>query len=499
MAAPESGYLPKIVVVGRPNVGKSSLLNMLAGRRISIVDPTAGVTRDRVSAVIEIPAANPKEEPHYAEVVDTGGYGIEDTQNLTADVERQIEVGIADAELVLFLVDAQQGLVPLDYTVAEVLRSANLNKPVLLIANKVDGEKHEAGAYEAAGLGFGDPLMLSALNGNNRWEIYEKIREKIDFERLRSMGEADNPPEEGIKIALVGKRNAGKSTFVNALCGDERVIVSDELGTTRDSVDVRFSVGEQAYTAIDTAGLRKRKSLQDDIEYYSYHRAMRSVRRADVCLFLIDAAVPISQVDKQLAAEIVKHYRPTVIVINKWDLAEKQYTQEEYVEYMDKALGNLNFAPIVFTTANKNEGIKDALKLVRALYTQANYRMPTSELNSFIMELMQLRGPSGGKAGKRAKIYYATQVDVDPPSIVLNVNHPEIFDNNYQRYLMNRLRNMVPFPEVPIRLMIRGKEKISAEDRLKRKKMQSKPMDAPDGYHVVDGVDIPDFPEVEEF
>ena len=497
MSFAADSYLPKVVIVGRPNVGKSSLLNMLAGRRISIVDPTAGVTRDRVSTPCEVPAAMPGGDPHYIEVVDTGGYGIEDTQNLTADVERQIDQGISGAELVLFVVDAQQGLVPLDYTVADVLRKANLRVPVKLIANKVDGPTHESGAYEAAGLGFGDPLMISAKNGNNKNKIYRLIRSQIDFDVLRSRGEANKMPEVGIKVAFVGKRNAGKSTFVNALVGDERVIVSDELGTTRDSVDVPFNMDGRRFTAIDTAGMRKRKSLADDIEFYSYHRALRSVRRADVCLLLIDSTIPVSQVDRQLVNEIRKHFRPTVIVVNKWDLAQENYTQEEYVEYLDKSLNVMSYAPIIFTSAKNNQGMRDAMKLAVTLHTQANHRMSTSEVNNLIQAIMAHRGPSGGKAGKRAKIYFATQVEVDPPTIVLNVNHPELFDNNYQRFLMNRLRDIVPFSEVPIRLLIKGKEKVTAEERIRRRKMQDNPMEAPDGFHIVEGVEIPEFPEYE--
>ncbi|QDU32130.1 GTPase Der [Poriferisphaera corsica] len=494
MSVPDGGYLPKIVIVGRPNVGKSSLMNMMAGRRISIVDPTAGVTRDRVSTPVEIPNLERGLEPNYAELVDTGGYGIEDTQNLTADVERQIEIGIADADLVLFMVDAQQGLVPLDYTVASVLRKSDLKTPVLLIANKVDGSTHEAGAYETSGLGFGDPLMMSAKNKNNEYALYRAIREKIDFDHLASMGDAVTKPDEGIKVAFVGKRNAGKSTFVNALVGDDRVIVSDELGTTRDSVDVPFKRDGRKFTAIDTAGMRKRKSLADDIEFYSHHRSLRSVRRADVCVMLIDASVPVSQVDKQLVNEIRKHFRATVFVINKWDLAEKTYTKEQYVEYMDKALGAMSYAPIVFTSAKDKKGIHEAMDIVMALYNQTSLRLSTSEVNTFIGALMQLRGPSGGKSGKRAKVYYAAQISVNPPTIALNVNHPELFDNNYQRFMMNRLRDVVPYSEVPIKFVIRGKQKITAEERIRAKKEGERLL--PRGYRFVEGVDTPDHPDV---
>ncbi|QQE10097.1 ribosome biogenesis GTPase Der [Planctomycetota bacterium] len=500
MSVPGGGYLPKIVIVGRPNVGKSSLTNMLAGRRISIVDETAGVTRDRVSTPAEIPSPERGKESHFAEIVDTGGYGIEDTQNLTADVERQIELGIADADLVLFLVDAQQGLVPLDYTVADVLRKANLKTPVLLIANKVDGSTHEAGAYEASGLGFGDPLMMSAKNRNNEYDLYRAIRSKIDFERLASMGDAVAKPDEGIKVAFVGKRNAGKSTFVNALVGDDRVIVSDELGTTRDSVDVPFERDGRKYTAIDTAGMRKRKSLADDIEFYSHHRSLRSVRRSDVCVMLIDSSIPVSQVDKQLVNEIRKHFRATVFVINKWDLAEKKYTKEQYVEYMDKAIGAMSYAPIVFTSASKKQGIHEVMDIVLAVYNQTNHRLATSEVNTFISALMQLRGPSGGKSGKRAKVYYAAQIAVNPPTIALNVNHPELFDNNYQRFMMNRLRDVVPYSEVPIKFTIRGKPKMTAEERiLAKKEKQNAPKKGnglPKGYHIVEGYDAPEHPDV---
>jgi GTP-binding protein len=461
--------LPKIVIVGRPNVGKSSLLNLLAGRRVSIVDPTAGVTRDRVSTVISIPGENKGDPFHRVELIDTGGYGIEDSMNLTAEVEQQIAHGLAEADLVLFVVDGQTGIVTLDRTVARVLRqSAGRDKPMLLIANKVDAEAQEAGALDAASLGFGQPILVSAKTRHHLHNLYDAIRENIDFTIDR--GGPDEPIDHTTKVALVGKRNAGKSTLVNALAGSDRVIVSEKEGTTRDSVDVRVELelksGNQTLTLIDTAGVRKTKSLSGDIEFYSQHRSLRSVRRADVCLLLIDAAVPISQVDHQLVNEINKHYRPTVIVVNKWDLAQENYEQEEYAEYLDDALKGLSFAPLVFVSASKAEGIREAIAMAMNLVEQAAHRVTTSELNSFIEQVMQERGPAASKGGKRAKIYYATQLSVSPPTIALFVNDPDLFDNNYQRYLLNRMRDELPFAEVPIKLLVRGKQKMPADQRI---------------------------------
>ena len=459
--------LPKIVIVGRPNVGKSSLLNLLARRRVSIVDPTAGVTRDRISTTIEIPppAERAGDEAQFAELIDTGGYGIEDSMDLTAEVEQQIANGLAEADLILFVVDAQTGVVPLDNTVARVLRTSGAkSKPMLLVANKVDADNLEAAAYETAALGFGEPVMVSAKTKYGLNGLLGAIRDHLTFDADR---EALEP---GIKLALVGKRNAGKSTLVNALAGSERVIVSEQEGTTRDSVDVRIELdlkdGKQVFTLIDTAGVRKTKSLDGDIEFYSQHRSLRSVRRADVCLLLIDAAVPVSQVDHQLVGEINKHHRPTVIVVNKWDLAEDQYTQEEYVEYLEKTLKGLPFAPIIFISASQQEGMEEVVAMALNLHEQASHRVTTSELNEFIEGVMAERGPAASKGGKQPKIYYATQLETNPPTIALFVNIPDLFDHNYQLFVLNRMRDELPFSEVPIRLLIRGKPKMKAEDRV---------------------------------
>ncbi len=463
--------LPKIVIVGRPNVGKSSLLNMLARRRVSIVDPTAGVTRDRISTTIEIPPPreNPGGDSLFAELIDTGGMGIEDSMQLTAEVEQQIAHGLAEADMVLFVVDAQTGIVPLDNTVARALRTSGAqSKPVLLVANKVDADNLEAAAYETAALGFGEPICVSAVTKYHLYDFYDILRktlkENVSFDGSREDTDA------GIKLALVGKRNAGKSTLINALAGSDRVIVSEQAGTTRDSVDVKLELdtkdGKKTFTCIDTAGVRKTKSLSGDIEFYSQHRSLRSVRRADVCLLLIDAAVPVSQVDHQLVGEINKHHRPTVIVVNKWDLAQENYTQQEYVEYLDQSLKGLPFAPIIFISAAKAEGMAEVVAMALNLHEQASHRMTTSELNQFIEQIMTERGPSASKGGKQAKIYYATQLETNPPTIALFVNIPDLFDHNYQTFLMNRMRDELPFSEVPIRLLIRGKPKMHAEDRI---------------------------------
>jgi len=470
--------IPKLVIVGRPNVGKSSLLNLLARRTVAIVDPTAGVTRDRVSITVEIPADRRGAPDRHLQVTDTGGYGITDlevgdhgnSRDMTADVERQIERGLRDADAVLLVIDAQDGVTSLDEQFAAVLRKTVGDKPVITVANKVDSERYEPAAYDAANLGFGQVVPVSAKTNFQKHALYDAIRDVIDWDQFgptrssesgqSTEGDSEHPP----LIAIVGKRNAGKSTLVNALARDERVIVSEQPGTTRDAVDVDVEIDGHKLTLIDTAGVRKTKSLAGDIEFYSQHRALRSVRRADVCLLLVDAAVPVSQVDNQLVNEILKHHRPTVVLVNKWDLAEKDYTQDQYVAYLDDALKGLSFAPIVFVSAKDNQGLTDAIAMALNLYEQARHRVGTGELNRIVEAIINERGPSS-RLGTQAKLYYATQTGVDPPTLALFVNNPELFEGGYERFLMNRFRDELPFSEVPIKLLFRARKHIPREAR----------------------------------
>jgi GTP-binding protein len=453
--------LPKVVIVGRPNVGKSSLLNMLAGRRISIVDAIPGVTRDRISAYVELPvidAETGKPQPRAIELIDTGGHGIEDTQQLTADVERQIARGLGEASLVLFVIDAQTGIAPLDREVAQLLRVQAGRTPVLLVANKVDDEKYEAHAQEAYELGLGEPVMVSATNRYRKRDFIDAIAAKLPDELTDAAGELEKAPEAGVLLAVVGKRNAGKSTLVNTLAGDERVIVSEVEGTTRDSIDVRIEIEGKPFTLIDTAGVRKRKSIAGDIEFYSHHRALRSIRRADVVLLLIDSTVPVSQVDKQLGHEVLKHFKPCVVVVNKWDLAREKSDQDAYVKYLDEELKGFSFAPIAFTSAKTGEGVRDLVAMSWNLYQQAGHRVTTGELNRIVEDLIN-KHPPAHKRGRRGKVYYVTQASVHPPTIALFVNEPDLFDHNYQRYIENRLREELPYSEVPIQLLVRGRQR----------------------------------------
>lgn len=433
--------LPIVAIVGRPNVGKSSLLNRLAKQLISIVDPTAGVTRDRVSTICEI-------GERYFELVDTGGYGIEDRDDLTEHVEHQIELAVSAAALILFVTDAQTGVVPLDVRVAELLRRQDRN--VILVANKVDSPKAEPAATEFYKLGFGDPLCVSALHGFGREDLFEAIAKRLPE---TSPGP---PPEPVMKIALVGKRNVGKSTFINALAGEERVIVSEVPGTTRDAIDVRFEMDDRTLIAIDTAGVRKRTKLADSIEFYGYSRATWSIRRADVVLLLIDATADISVTDKKLARYILDEFKPCILVVNKWDLAKDRAASEAYGEYLTKTLPGMNFAPIAFTTATDDRNVRSTIELASTLFKQAHTRVSTARLNQILEEVLEARGPGTKRGAKTPKIYYATQVGVSPPTLVFFVNHPDALTTEYRRFLLNRFRDVLPFGEIPIRFLFRS-------------------------------------------
>jgi GTP-binding protein len=262
-----------------------------------------------------------------------------------------------------------------------------------------------------------------------------------------------------MKLAIIGKRNAGKSTLVNTLAGEERVIASEIAGTTRDSVDVRFELDGRAFTAIDTAGVRKKKSMENDIEYYSLHRALRAIRRADVVALLIDATETVSQIDKHLAMEAMEHFKPVMLVINKWDLAEAAGKKpEDYLKYLEEQLSGISFAPIAFVSAKSGAGVRDAVLTACELFEQAGQRVPTGELNSIFEELLKQRGPSS-RLGTQAKVYYTTMATVHPPTLVLFVNKPELFDENYKRYLVNGLRKRTPYTSVPLKIMVRARSR----------------------------------------
>ena len=435
--------LPIVAIVGRPNVGKSSLLNALVGRRIAIVDATPGVTRDRIAAPCPLPGG----EAGYVELVDTGGMGIEDTDRLTDHVEAQIDYAVEAASLILFVVDAREGIVSLDRTAAERLRRSNT--PIMLVANKIDIADLATEAGELYQLGFGEPVPVSAAHASGLGDLLDGVARRLGEQ---TTGPA---PEPTMKLAIVGKRNTGKSTFINALAGCERVIVSETPGTTRDSVDVAVELDGRALTLIDTAGIRKRKSLSGDIEFYSRHRAMRSIRRADVVALMIDASVPVSQVDKNLAGEIATEYKPVVLVVNKWDLAKDSAAGEDYAEYLGKTFPGLPFAPISLTTATEGVNVRETIALAEQLFRQARTRVTTGELNSHIEAIVALRGPSHKGGTRPPKIYYASQIATAPPTIVCFVNDIRSFGQGYQRFLINRLRERTPFSEVPIRLLFR--------------------------------------------
>ncbi|MBS0208889.1 MAG: ribosome biogenesis GTPase Der [Planctomycetes bacterium] len=444
--------VPQVVIVGRPNVGKSSLFNWLAGRRLAIVDDRAGVTRDRVTQLVEY-------DDRFVELVDTGGIGIVDADNLTEHVERQIQIAIDSADVILFVVDTRAGLTPMDSDISQRLR--NVPAPVICVANKADAPSLDVQADEFYKLGRDPIIRVSAREKRNRDELWSAV-----FAALPKQVDEETPADPVMKVAIVGRRNVGKSTFVNTLSQTERMIVSEVPGTTRDSVDVRFELDGQAMMAIDTPGLRKRKSLANDLEYYSLHRAQRSIRRADVVFMFFDAAEPVSQVDQQLCAYIDENSKPCVFVVNKWDLYTGKVSTEEWAQYLHDEFRTMRHVPIAFITGQTGKNIKALVNHGQMLFKQARTRVTTGELNRVLRAVIE-RNPPPLYKNRRPKIYYATQVGIEPPTIVLFCSDPSAISPNYQRYLIGALRERLPYAEVPIKLYTRSRSADGAEKRPK--------------------------------
>ena len=449
--------IPQVVIVGRPNVGKSSILNWLANIRLAIVDNHAGVTRDRMTHLM-------CHREHYFDMVDTGGIGIEDVDNLTNQIEDQIALAIESAAVILFVVDTQEGLVPLDQEVAKRLRYVSV--PVVCVANKTDHEALDSQADEFYRLGRGKLIRVSTTQSRGRSSLLDMI-----VERLPEVAAADGPPlpDPEMKAAIVGRRNVGKSTFVNSLTDANRMIVSEVPGTTRDSVDVRFELDGKAFIAIDTPGLRRTKSVNTDIDFYGMHRAQRSIRRADIVLLFFDCTERLSKVDKQLCDYVAEHYKPCVFVVNKWDQMAGSMPTEKWVNYLHDTFRTMRFVPIAFITGMTGRNVKALLNHGQMLFKQSRERVSTGRLNRVLREAIRLNQPPLYK-NRRTKIYYATQVGVQPPTIVLFCNDPKALGKPYQRYLLSVMRDEFPFAEVPIKLYVR--RRVSGD---RRNEIEAKP------------------------
>ena len=465
--------LPQVVIVGRPNVGKSSVYNWLVQKRLAIVDHTAGVTRDRMSYLLH-------QGDRYFELVDTGGMGVEDEDRLTDEIESQIQTAVDAASLILFVVDSRDGVVPLDEEVAKRLRYVDI--PVILVANKADTAEQDTNADEFYKLGRGKLISTSTLQNRNRMQLLDMIVERLP----EAEEDEGNVREPAMKLAIVGRRNTGKSTFANTLVNSERMIVSEVPGTTRDSVDVQFELDGQVFIAIDTPGLRRSKSIKTDIDFYGSHRAKRSIRRADVVLLFFDASQRISKVDKQLCDYIAEEYKPCIFVVNKWDLLAKAMPTEKWVTYLRDTFRTMWYVPIAFITGQTGQNVKALLNHGQMLFKQSRARIGTGKLNRLVAAALE-NNPPPLVHHRPPKIFYATQVSVQPPTIVLFCNNPMSFTAPYRRYLLGVFREHLDFGEVPIKLYLRSRDASDRRDDIKPlDKPASKTTASPEAGEVAD-------------
>ncbi len=434
---------PLVVIVGRPNVGKSALFNRIIERRMAIVEDEPGITRDRLYA-----ESTWRGRPFI--LVDTGGLESGDC-DITRQVRLQVELAIEEADVILFVVDARQGLTPHDEEVARILRAAN--KPLILVANKVDSREIVSHAMEFYALGLGDPVFVSAEHGRNIGDLLDLVVDRFPDEP--SEGETE---DEGLKVAVVGRPNVGKSSLVNAILGEERVIVTDIPGTTRDAIDTHFTRNGRAYTLIDTAGMRRKSRIDDSVERYSVYRTLRAVERSTVCLFLLDATAGVVEQDQRIAGFVHESGKGIIIVVNKWDLIEsKQDTMREFEEHIRRQLAFLNYAPIVFVSALTRKRLPQLMDMVDYVADQSCIRVSTGTLNRLLQDaIARVQPPS--RRGVRLKAYYMVQTQVQPPTFLLFVNNPELLHFSYRRYLENCLRETYGFHGNPIIIKARARE-----------------------------------------
>lgn len=439
---------PLVAIVGRPNVGKSTLFNRLIGRRVSIVEDTPGVTRDRIY--------QDAQWLNYSfTLIDTGGIEPANDDIIALQMRRQAELAIETADAIIFLVDGREGMTSADMEVAELLRRSK--KPVVLGVNKVDAKKFEESAYEFYSLGLGDPIPISSAQGLNLGDLLDEVVR--DFPK-----DLETEESERINIAVVGKPNVGKSSLVNALLGEERSIVSDIPGTTRDSIDTPFTRDGREFVIVDTAGIRRKRSVEDEtIERYSVIRSLAAIRRADVVLIVCDASQGLSEQDVRIAGYAHEEGKASVLVVNKWDLIEKDTnTMNRFKKDMGVDLAFMDYVPMLFISAKNGQRVGKVLEAVVSAFEQSRRRITTGQLNDTVSEAVMMNAPPSDK-GRNLKIYFSTQVSVQPPTFVIFVNDTEIVHFSYERYMENFFRKSFGFEGTPIRLIFRNRKKDSEQ------------------------------------
>ena len=438
---------PLVAIVGRPNVGKSTFFNRIVGQRISIVEDTPGVTRDRLYADAEWCG-------HSFTLIDTGGLEIKSEDVMWSHIRAQAQIAVETADIIVFMLDGKTGLTHEDYEVAAYLRKSR--KPILLVVNKLDNNEQHL-LYDFYELGLGEPIGISAGQAKGLGDVLDEIV------KLTGKYETEEK-EEALKIAVVGKPNAGKSSLVNKLLGYDRVIVSDIAGTTRDAIDTRIKIGDKEYILIDTAGIRRKRSVEEDLEQYSVMRSLGAVRRADVCLIVIDSSEELSEQDVKIAGYVHEQGKPSVVVMNKWDVVEKDtYTIEKYNRKLKEELKFMDYFIPTYVSAKTGKRVDNLIKLAERAYENASRRISTGLLNDVLREAILTNEPPS-KNGKRLKIYYVTEVSANPPTFVIFVNDDTLMHFSYRRYLENALRRSFDFEGTPIRLIIRNKNEKDLEN-----------------------------------